>query len=294
MKKTFIFLSLILLNIVCYGQRDSISIYHKINHIEKSIQNIQASNASLKRDVVLLKKDNSVLENRIGNLSNKVSKDSTDLKETTLFLQDTINHKTSAVQVILKKEIQSKSGKISLFVVFFLLLAVAGLVYFLLRNKIKGSESAIESIGKTQKFLQEESIKLDNKLLEIREAQLNVNSASNLNQDLSSKPDHSLALKVADEIIRIETNLSRMDPTIRGYKQLSKSVERIKENFMAQGYEIVEMLGKPYQEGIKGTVNFVTDNTLKDGERIITGIIKPQVNFKNTMIQAGQITVSQK
>ena len=287
MKKTFIFLSLILLNIVCYGQRDSISIYHKINHIE-------ASNASLKRDVVLLKKDNSVLENRIGNLSNKVSKDSTDLKETTLFLQDTINHKTSAVQVILKKEIQSKSGKISLFVVFFLLLAVAGLVYFLLRNKIKGSESAIESIGKTQKFLQEESIKLDNKLLEIREAQLNVNSASNLNQDLSSKPDHSLALKVADEIIRIETNLSRMDPTIRGYKQLSKSVERIKENFMAQGYEIVEMLGKPYQEGIKGTVNFVTDNTLKDGERIITGIIKPQVNFKNTMIQAGQITVSQK
>ena len=243
---------------------------------------------------MLLKKDNSVLENRIGNLSNKVSKDSTDLKETTLFLQDTINHKTSAVQVILKKEIQSKSGKISLFVVFFLLLAVAGLVYFLLRNKIKGSESAIESIGKTQKFLQEESIKLDNKLLEIREAQLNVNSASNLNQDLSSKPDHSLALKVADEIIRIETNLSRMDPTIRGYKQLSKSVERIKENFMAQGYEIVEMLGKPYQEGIKGTVNFVTDNTLKDGERIITGIIKPQVNFKNTMIQAGQITVSQK
>ena len=100
-------------------------------------------------------------------------------------------------------------------------------------------------------------------------------------------------MKVADEIVRIELNLSRMDPSIRGYKQLSKAVERIKNNFMAKGYEIIDMLGKPYNEGMKVTANFVVDESLKEGELIITGITKPQINYNGKMIQAAQITVSQ-
>ena len=102
-----------------------------------------------------------------------------------------------------------------------------------------------------------------------------------------------MALKVADEIVKIETNLSRMDANIRGYKQLSKAVERIKNNFYANGYEIVDMLGKEYVQGMKVAVTFVTDETLKEGEQIITKIIKPQINYKNEMIQAAQIEVSQ-
>ena len=62
---------------------------------------------------------------------------------------------------------------------------------------------------------------------------------------------------------------------------------------MAQGYEIVDMLGKPYNEGMKVVANFVSDENLKDGEQIITGITKPQINYKGTMIQAAEITVSQ-
>ena len=53
------------------------------------------------------------------------------------------------------------------------------------------------------------------------------------------------------------------------------------------------MLGKPYNEGIKAVVNFVTDEDLKEGEQIVTGIIKPQINYNGVMIQAAQITVSQ-
>jgi hypothetical protein len=105
--------------------------------------------------------------------------------------------------------------------------------------------------------------------------------------------DHSLTLKVADEIVKIEMNLSRMDESIKGYKQLSRGVQRIKDNFKANDYEIVDMLGKPYQAGMKAAVTFVTDDTLEPGQQIISRIIKPQVNYKQVMIQAAQIEVSQ-
>ena len=110
---------------------------------------------------------------------------------------------------------------------------------------------------------------------------------------VSAETDHSLALKVADEIVRIELNLSRMDASVKGYKQLAKAVGRIKNNFQANGYEIIDMLGKPYNEGMKVVANFVPDETLKEGEQIITGVTKPQINYNGKMIQSAQITVSQ-
>ncbi len=137
--------------------------------------------------------------------------------------------------------------------------------------------------------MQEESIKLDDKLLELFDKQMS-NSQKVVSND---KPDHSLVLKVADEIVRIELNMSRMDSSIRGYKQLAKAVEHIKDNFSANGYEIVNMLGKPYNEGMKVIANFVVDEDLEEGKQIITGITKPQINYNGQMIQAAQITVSQ-
>ncbi len=176
-------------------------------------------------------------------------------------------------------------------------IVLLGIVYFILRKKIISGTSSIdkikaaqESLETMQKAIQEESIKLDNKLVELLDKQVTTQPQSSSNED---QPDHSLALKVADEIVRIETNLSRMDESVKGYKQLKKAVERIRTNFLANGYEIVEMLGKPYNEGMKVVANFVSDDTLGEGEQKITGIIKPQINYKGKMIQSAQITVSQ-
>lgn len=148
------------------------------------------------------------------------------------------------------------------------------------QTKFQETQSKLQA---AQSKLQEESIKLDNTFIEIIEKQLKTSNA----------PDHSLALKVADEIVRIEMNLSRMDPDVKGHKQLSKAVQRLRDNFKANGYEIVEMLGKPYDEGMKVIANFVPDDSLAKGQQIITGITKPQINYNGKMIQAAQITVSQ-
>ena len=176
-----------------------------------------------------------------------------------------------------------------------LLIIILGVAYRLTK-RIKSGNTSIDEVRKAQDALQnaqhkmqEESIKLDDKLLELFDRQI----ANIPKSEGNDKPDHSLALKVADEIVRIELNMSRMDSSIKGYKQLAKAVERIKDNFKANGYEIVDMLGKPYNEGMKVIANFVVDEELEEGKQIITGITKPQINYNGQMIQAAQITVSQ-
>ena len=83
-----------------------------------------------------------------------------------------------------------------------------------------------------------------------------------------------------------------MDSNIKGLKQLTASVKRIQDNFASNGYELVEMLGKEYNEGMKAVPNFIPNEDLEKGQQIITRIIKPQVNYKGEMIQSAQIEVS--
>lgn len=177
-----------------------------------------------------------------------------------------------------------------------IILAVLSSTYYLLIRRIKTGISSIDEVRKAQDALQtantkmqEEAVKLDNKLLELVEKQMQIAMV----MTTSNTIDHSLALKVADEIVRIEMNLSRMDASIKGYKQLSKAVQRIRYNFNANGYDIVDMLGKPYNAGMKAAVTFVTDENLEKGQQIITKIIKPQINYQQQMIQAAEIEVSQ-
>lgn len=179
-----------------------------------------------------------------------------------------------------------------------LLLVIVIVVYLMLKRGISSSSSSIatikeaqDKIGTAQKQLQEETLKLDEKLVVLLDKQM---STQNFSPAMGSEEvDHSLAKKVADEIVRIELNLSRMDASVKGHKQLSKAVERIKNNFLAQGYEIVDMLGKPYNEGMRVVANIVPDDTIEEGKQIITAVIKPQINYKGQMIQTAEITVSQ-
>lgn len=176
-----------------------------------------------------------------------------------------------------------------------LLLGLVAIVLLFMR-RTRTNRTAFETLQKAQqtlqtaqKQLQEESVQVDNKLLEVAEKQLALQNS----QPKAAEIDHSLALKVADEVVRIELNLSRMDPETRGYKQLNKACQRIRDNFAANGYEIVEMLGKDYDEGMRVVANLCIDENLEVGKRIITGITKPQVLYNGEIIQVAQITVSQ-
>lgn len=172
-------------------------------------------------------------------------------------------------------------------------LSVIGFVFLRRRAGTDKSQLTLQ-IQDTKKQIEEEGIKLDSKLVGILETQLKLMTEERASSSISQEEtDHSLALKVADEIVRIEKNLGQMDEGTKGLKQLGKAVERIKDNFASNGYEMVNLLGKSFDDGMKLVANFRPDDSLKTDERIITRIIKPQVNYKGQMIQSAQVEVSQ-
>lgn len=165
-------------------------------------------------------------------------------------------------------------------------------------KKLKAGTTSIDDVRKAQDALQaaqskmqEESIKLDNQLLAIVQKQLD--ASVSLANKATGEPDHSLVVKLADEIARIETNLSKMDKSVRGYKQLVQAKDRMINNVRANGYEIISLLGKEYNDGMQFQTRFVPDESLPEGKRIITGMIKMQVNYNGKMIQPAEIVVSQ-
>lgn len=160
-------------------------------------------------------------------------------------------------------------------------------------NQIQASKTDVETqIKNTKTALEEESVKLDNKLVEVLTKQLEVIKTEKPITNNTAEQDHSLVLKVADRLTAMETNHYRMDPNTKGLKQLVRSVKSIKENYLSSGYEIVEMMGQEYKEGLNVTANFIPSEEIETGKRVITRIIKPQVNFNGKMIQAAQIEVS--
>ena len=171
-------------------------------------------------------------------------------------------------------------------------------VAYKLGKRINSGTATIADVRKAQEALQaaqtkmqEESVKLDNQLLAIVQKQLD--ASVSLANKTTGEPDHSLVVKLADEIARIETNLSKMDKSVRGYKQLVQAKDRMINNVRANGYEIISLLGQEYNDGMQFQTRFVPDESLPEGKRIITGMIKMQVNYNGKMIQPAEIVVSQ-
>lgn len=110
----------------------------------------------------------------------------------------------------------------------------------------------------------------------------------NLNSDISS----SFAVIVANEIIRMRQRISSMPSEINGLKQLMKSLDRLEEELILLGFELPDLLNKPYHEGMTMKISIIPSENLKTGERLITKIIKPQVNYKGKLIQIAEVEVS--
>ena len=135
------------------------------------------------------------------------------------------------------------------------------------------------------------SLHSDNKRLQTL-ADSNQNPQNNAD-NRQSIIDHSFAKRVADEIVRMQTNLSRMDESIKGFKQLNASVRKLEQSLNSNHYQLEDLLNKAYDNGMNLQATFIEDENLKEGESIITRIIKPQINYKGKLIQAAQIEVSQ-
>lgn len=204
---------------------------------------------------------------------------------------------TSAKDSISKLDKNVNTNRLYWIIATLATLLLGGVLYWLLGKRIANSKTDVETqIKNTKKSLEEESIKLDSKLVEVLDTQLKLKQEEKqtVSTNSSTEIDHSLALKVADEIVRMQKNISKMDDDIKGLKPLVKGIERIQANFASNGYEMVNLLNKDYDERMNiDVINFITDENLTEGRKIITSVIKPQVNYNGVLIQRAQVDVSQ-
>lgn len=254
-----------------------------LNHSDFK-ETVKANQSQLASDLAILGKDLNV-----------------KLESSSLSINKSFNKQLESTEASTKERLSQIQGEFSQHQIYWLaafciVIILSLTIYYLLIRRIQKSKLSVEDkIANTRKLLEEEAVKLDGKLVELLETQLKIidderqQSISGLQNE---EADHSLALKVADEVTRIQNNLGRMDSNIKGLKQLSGAVKRIQDNFAAKGYEIVDMLGNNYNDGLKITPSFMPSDELEAGQQIITRIIKPQVNFEGVMIQSAQVEVS--
>lgn len=226
-------------------------------------------------------------QNDLSELSNKLGVDITNT-------QKQITDNTNS----LNDNIKSKTALGILIVIFIVLLIVA--IYFVLYKRVQKGKSVIDKIKNSQEELQKaqqelakESSKFDEKFVDLLDKQLNVQTLSLSTLNNKKDVDHSLALKIANELVKIETVLSKMDSSIKGHSHLLKAVEHVKNNLKANGYEIINLIGQDYNEGMPFNARFIPDDTLPEGKRIISGVNKYQINYNDKMIQAADIVVRQ-
>jgi hypothetical protein len=172
-----------------------------------------------------------------------------------------------------------------------ILLLILVAVFFFLKSKVSEQQDSLSTVKDIQGKLEKETIQLDTKLIRILEQKLEV---AQQQPQQTKEVDHSLPIKLSEEIHRMRKRLITMpDECEREKKVLSRRLESLEEKLNDMGYEIVNLEGQTFNEGMTVEARFIPDENLKDGEEIITRVIKPQINYKDTLIQAAQVEVAQ-
>ncbi|MDR2772241.1 MAG: septum formation initiator [Elusimicrobiota bacterium] len=260
---------------------DSEEVAQEIESIKISINWLKKENSNLKKLITALNLKLKNSDGAINNLKTQTAENSTSI---TVFSENAAQNFVEIDKSISKKTIYGIGA-------FALLAIISLLLYFYLR---KNSADLVSKLNQDKRIIEEKLIGEFDKQAQIMGELISlIQQQKNIQPITNQEPDHSLSLKVAGEINLIERNISFMDSDVKGLKQLKRSVERLKDNLKANGYEMPELLGKKFNQGMIITViNSIPDENLEKGEEKITKILIPQVNYNDKMIQAAQVEIS--
>jgi len=298
--RRLIFSFFILASFTVWGQSDRVAkddIVREQQITKAAIKDLHKENRYLRAELhnindklFSLNKNLDSLRAQTNNNQNAISRTDSNLGMKIGLTEKTANEQIAAVgNSLSKKSLYGIIGVLST------LLLTALLFRFLSKKQQTDKTDLIDKLSKTKSDIEESLVKefgrqaelMDAQLLLIEQQQTNVQTRPN------TEPDHALPLKLASEINLIERNINLMDPKTKGLKQLQASVGRLKDNLSANGYEMPELLGKPFNPGMRVVVaTSVPDENLEKGQEKITKILIPQVNYNGKMIQTAQIEVS--
>ena len=279
------------------------------------IQKLQESIRVLENKVITLEKTNSGYASRIKQLEQTVSKLSTSSEENkaaTTLLSSDLSESKEAFKIttgrlsdgiedvntnLTTATSEIKKNSILGIAFFVFLLIVISIASFVLIKKLLANNSSLgklqeaqNELQKVQKSIQEESVKLDSKMVDILQNQI---ANTDINKPtVSAEPDHSLVISIVNEVARIEQNLGNMDSSVRGVSNLKNRAAAIISSLKSKGYEFPKLLGERFCDGDNMIATMELDETLPAGTQIIKRVVKPQVMYKGKMIQAADVVVS--
>lgn len=278
------------------SKNNSIRVYYdRIETLELEMQTIRRENGELKSKVYDFNSIITAQSNEIDSLKLVL----VQTNNSVVALADSLNINISSTREQIQRNSENLNQTIAkktqtgmwIFITLAIALVVIAFVFGRLIAK-RGNEVA--SLSANADKLNEEIVnRLSSEMSEMQAISKQIGTISATTGAGGTDSEQKLITTLADRITFMEMTLYKMDSSVRGHKQLSKSIKQMKDNLLANGYELVDMLGKDYHDGMKVTANFVEAENLPEGKQIITGIIKPQINYQGKMIQSAQITVSQ-
>ncbi|HNZ89452.1 MAG TPA: hypothetical protein PKI74_06635 [Candidatus Cloacimonas acidaminovorans] len=288
--KNRILFTFVLLLVFFYtnAQQDSINILWKdVNVLKSNNKELLNSNKELIQQI-------SFLNQHIDSISKNVQSNTMNIQQTA----DSLGIKITTTESLSKQkydELGNSLSKSTLYGIIALLFAIliSVIVYFFLSKRQKTDKTeVIDQILKTKTVLEEEQIKVYSKITDIHQDQLSLLKQERENIPKGTEPDHSLAKKVAEEMVKMQMNLAHMDSKIRGHRQLTIAVTNVNDNLRANGYEITELLGKPYKDEMNMQASKEPDISLNPGEQKIIRVIKPEILYNGKNIQRAEVIVA--
>jgi len=303
MKKLFtlisIFLSLLISFSFAQVQEPSLNKDTEINQLKAELDQLKASltNISTKIDAFLpeynknlhgislkTEETNNIIKSNMNDINQKLSSFSDDYNQ----LKKDIENLKGSIQVNSDKLNQLNSDtnkninnvkKLSIFNIigYFTSLIILILILIYLSSKLK------QHLRRPN--IEEEVIKTNKKLLELMENLLPEEKKPTSAETI----DHSIPIKIACEIFRMKSRINSMDENTKGISALKNAIERIENELKIKGYEIRDLTGSNYEDGmVIKILNVIEKDDIKPGARIIARMITPQIFFNGLLIHPGE------
>lgn len=262
-----------------------------IDGLSSAIDGLKGQIGAVKSDIAKVQRQVNALSGKVDTNAQQIASTSSDLDAKIVATDSSAKAQASELSTRadgVEKSIKNKSvwGVIALALVFAVLLVLSLLLH-------RKGEKSIETLKQSANKLNEEIIgKASVEISEMQKIAASIGALSAAGA--SSDSEQQLIKTLADRITFMEMTLYKMDSSVKGHKTLVNAISQMKNNMQANGYVIVSMLGTEYIEGTSyASVSFVDNDEVPAGKRIITKVIKPQIDYKGVMIQAAQIEVSQ-
>lgn len=269
----------------------------EIQKLGKSLQEKEAKLAKAQKDVDFLVYQNKILENKLDSVGEELKGINLSLEKTIEEVNLSLGTKIDATSVRVSENKASTDKSFHSVVVYgssglLIALIITFIIFFILRKRIGQGVVDLTAVKEANKKLAEQSVALDNRLAEILERQLKTDENIQHISSKTEETDHSLVLSIANEMMRIEQNLSFMDPKTKGVSQLKNRATAISALLSSKGYDVPKLVNTEYKEGMNYEAVMEEDEDLEPGIMIIKRVTQPCVMFHGKMIQAAKVVVA--